>query len=432
MKPSVSNISPVWKRYTGIVTEHAKGCKVYDIDGTEYLDFTSGIAVTSTGHCHPRVVEAIRDQAGRLIHGQVNVMVHTSLLELIGEMRTIVPASMDGFYFSNSGAEAVEGALKLAKMATKRPNIIVFQGAFHGRTVGTMSLTTSKTIYRAGYQPLMSGVFIAPFPYHFRYSWDPEECSEWCLNELHFLLQTQTAAEETAAILVEPILGEGGFVVPPKSFLQGIREICNEYKILLIFDEIQSGIGRTGRWFAHEHFGIEPDIMTIAKGLASGLPLSAVVSRMELMEKWVPGSHGGTYGGNAIACAAAIATIQTIKEEYLLETANLRGAQLIDALYALQARHSCIGDVRGLGLMVGVEFNDSDGKPNAGLAKAIVQTCQEKGLLLLTCGPWDNTIRFLPPLVVSSDEVEQATSVFAKSLKELSMIHFQAGRVDCH
>ena len=414
-----SHLSPVWPHYTPIIADHAEGAYVYDLDGTPYLDFTCGIGVTNTGHCHPRVVEAIRQQAGQLLHGQANIIPHKPLLELVNEVRSIVPDSIDGFFFSNSGAEAVEGAVKLARHATGRPNVIVFQGSFHGRTVGTMSLTTSKTIYRAGFQPLMPGVFVAPFPYAYRYGWDAESNSQWCLDELEYLLVSQTAPEETAAILVETILGEGGYVVPPASFLVGLRKICDRYGILLILDEIQCGFGRTGRWFAFEHFGVVPDIMTVAKGLASGLPLSGVFSSMELMEKWIPGSHGGTYGGNAIAAAAAVATIQVMREEGLLENTRTRGVQLMTGLRHLQENYPAIGDVRGLGLMVGCEFRSADDKPDKATAKAVVHACLDRKMLLLTCGPWDNTVRWIPPLIVSEEQIAHSLSVFDQALEEV-------------
>jgi len=414
-----SNLSPVWPHYTPIVASHAAGSYVYDQDGSEYLDFTCGIGVTNTGHCHPQVVEAIREQAGKLLHGQINIIVHQPILDLISELRGIVPPSMDGFFFSNSGAEAVEGAIKLARQATGRPNIIVFQGSFHGRTVGTMSLTTSKTIYRAGYQPLMPGVFVAPYPYAFRYGWDEDQTSQWCLEELEYLLVSQTAPHETAALLIEPVLGEGGYVVPPASFMQGIRQICDQHGILLICDEVQSGFGRTGKWFSFEHFKIEPDIIIIAKGLASGLPLSGVISSLELMKRWEPGSHGGTYGGNAVACAAAAATIRVIRDESLLENTQTLGAQLISGLRHLQEEYPILGDVRGLGLMIGTEFRTSNNKPDKGSAKAVVQTCLDSGLLLLTCGTWDNTVRWIPPLIVNNEQIGKALNIFSQALEQL-------------
>ena len=416
-RESVGQLSPVWFRYTDLVVERGEGAYLYDREGKAYLDFTCGIGVTNTGHCHPRVVKAVQAQAAKLLHGQVNIVQHQPLLELVAELGSVLPAALDGFFFSNSGAEAIEGALKLARAATGRPNIIVFQGSFHGRTIGTMSLTTSKTIYRAGYQPLMPGVFVAPFPYAYRYGWEPERTRDWCLKELEYLLQTQTAPQETAAVLVEPVLGEGGYVVPPDGFFAGLREICNAHGILLILDEIQSGFGRTGKWFALEHFQVEPDIVVVAKGLASGLPLSAVVSRMELMKKWNPGSHGGTYGGNPVACAAAVATIRAIRDEGMLENASTRGQQLMAGLGQLREEHPRIGDVRGLGLMVGVEFTAPDGSPDKPTAKAVVHGCLDEGLLLLTCGPWDNTVRFIPPLVVSQREIGEGLEVFSKALK---------------
>jgi 4-aminobutyrate aminotransferase len=413
---SLGHLSPVWTHYTPIIVDHAEGAYLYDQDGTAYLDFTCGIAVTNTGHCHPTVVEAIRRQAGLLLHGQANIVVHKPLLELVESLRTILPPELDGFFFSNSGAEAVEGAVKLARMATGRPNVIVFQGSFHGRTMGAMSLTTSKTIYRAGYQPLIAGVFVAPYPYAYRFGWDSEQTSQWCLEELEHLLLTQTAPSETAAILVETVLGEGGYVVPPASFLRGLREICDRHGILLILDEIQCGFGRTGKWFAFEHFGILPDIMTVAKGLASGLPLSGVISRMDLMKKWTPGSHGGTYGGNAIAAAAAVATIQAMKDDRMLENAHARGIQLMTGLRHLQEEFPALGDVRGLGLMIGSEFRSAKGTPDKATAKSVAHHCLENRLLMLTCGPWDNTIRWMPPLMVSSAQIDQALAIFSAAL----------------
>ncbi len=416
LSDSLAHISPVWPHYTPIVASRAEGCYVYDQSGAPYLDFTCGIGVTNTGHCHPKVVEAIRKQAGLLIHGQVNIIIHEPLLALIAELRTIVHPSLDGYFFSNSGAEAIEGAMKLARHATGRTNIIVFQGSFHGRTVGTMSLTTSKTIYRVGYQPLMPGVFVAPYPYAFRFGWDEDKTSQWCLDELDFLLTTQTAPEETAAILIEPVLGEGGYVVPPAGFLQGLREVCDRYGILLIVDEIQSGIGRTGRWFAYEHFGIKPDIVTVAKALASGLPISGVFSRLELMDQWTPGSHGGTFGGNAIAAAAGVATLQAMKAENMLANAQARGEQLTSALRHLQEEFPVIGDVRGLGLMVGTEFRDARGRPDKATAKALVHACLDEKLMLLTCGAWDNTIRWIPPLIVTESQITEALAIFTRAL----------------
>jgi len=410
------NMSPVWTRIFPIEADRAEGSYIYGVDGRKYLDFTCGIGVTNTGHCHPKVVEAIREQAGLFLHAQVNIVIHKPMLQLIEELRTIVHPSIDGFFFSNSGAEAVEGAVKLARAATGKPNIIVFSGSFHGRTLGTMALTTSKTIYRSGYQPLPAGVFVAPFPYAFRLGMDDEKASQSCLSALEELLLSQTSPAETAAFLIEPVLGEGGYVPPPVSFLRGLRDIADRNGILLIFDEVQSGFGRTGKWFAQEHYGVVPDIMTVAKGIASGLPLSGVFSRLDLMKKWSTGSHGGTYGGNAVACAAGVATIRAMREEKMLENATLRGIQLTTGLRKLQEDYTQIGDVRGLGLMIGTEFVDKKGKPDKAQAKAVVHEAEERGLLLLTCGTYDNTVRWIPPLIVTEKQISDALSIFTEAL----------------
>lgn len=413
---NLKHLSPVWTHLTDIVVDHAEGCYLYATDGRKMLDFTCGIGVTNTGHCHPKVVEAIRQQAGLLIHGQVNLVVHKPLLELVDELRTVLPSTLDGFFFSNSGAEAVEGALKLARHATGRPNVIVVQGSFHGRTNATMAMTTSKNSYKIGYQPLMPGVYVTPFPYALRYGWDEEKASQWCLDELELLLMTQLAPQETAAIFIEPVIGEGGYLVPPKTFMKGLRELTQKHGILLVADEVQSGFGRTGKWFGYQHFEIEPDIMTVAKGIASGMPISGVISRLELMSKWIPGSHGGTYGGNAVAAAAAVATIRTIKEEKIIENVVTRGAQLKAGLAHLQEKYPQIADVRGLGLMVGTEFRDAHGKPDKKTTKAVQAECLSRQMMLLTAGPWDNTIRWIPPLVVTESQMNEALSIFESAL----------------
>ncbi len=414
--PDESLLSPVWGRIFPLVAERGEGVYLYSVDGTRYLDFTSGIGVTNTGHAHPRVVQAVQEQAAKLLHGQVNITRHVPILRLAEILREITPEGLDQFFFSNSGAEAVEASIKLARHATGRPNIIAFQGSFHGRTVGTMSLTSSKTVYRVGYQPLMAGVFFAPFPYAYRYGWDEATTVRFCLDELKFIFKTQTAPEETAAILIEPVLGEGGYVPAPRAFMEGLREIADHYGILLIADEVQTGFGRTGRWFAVEHSDIVPDIMVMAKGIASGLPLSGIAARPELMSKWKVGTHGGTYGGNAVACAAALATIEVIREENLLENARTRGAQLMNGLRSIQQRHPIIGDVRGLGLMVATEFTHPDGTPATEVAKQVVKAAFERGLLLLTCGPWDNTVRWIPPLTVTEEHISESLTIFSEAL----------------
>jgi 4-aminobutyrate aminotransferase len=412
------HMSPVWTRIFPVQSERAEGSYIYAGDGRKYLDFTCGIGVTNTGHCHPKVVEAIREQAGKFLHAQANIVIHKPMMQLIEQLRTIVPPSIDGFFFSNSGAEAVEGALKLARNATGRNSVIVFSGSFHGRTAGTMALTTSKTVYKMGHQLLPSGVYVAPYPYAYRLGMSEEQACEYALEAVEELLASQVAPGDVAAILIETVLGEGGYVPPPAGFLQGLREICNRHGILLVLDEIQSGFGRTGEWFAFERYGVEPDIMTVAKGIASGLPLSGVFSSLDLMKKWPGGSHGGTYGGNAVACAAAVATIQAMRAENMLENAQQRGLQLQTGLRKLQEEYAHIGDVRGLGLMIGSEFEvDGKFKDAKPLVKEIIHAAEERGLLLLSCGTYDSTVRWIPPLNVTEGQVNDALRIFADSLK---------------
>lgn len=409
-------VSPVWNRYTQIIIDHAQGAYIYDTQGNKYLDFTSGIGVTSTGHCHPRVVAAIQEQAGQLMHGQFNIYFHKPLLNLIEALRPISPPGLDSYYFTNSGAECIEAAVKLSKHATGRTNVIVFSGGFHGRTHLTMTMSTSKIGLRKGYQPLVPGVFVAPYPYAYYYGMDDADTTKYCIRELKKLFKSQTGPNETACMVIEPVLGEGGYVVPPQQFMQELREICSENGILLVADEVQSGFGRTGKYFASEHFGIVPDIMTVAKGIASGLPLSGVITSSELAAKWAPGSHGGTYGGNAVACASAVATLKVIQGEGLLQNATARGIQLRTRLKELQSQYPVMGDVRGLGLMDAVEFT-KDGQPDPVTTKAIMTAALEGGLILLTCGTYDNIIRWIPPLVVTEQQIDQGVDIFAEALR---------------
>jgi 4-aminobutyrate aminotransferase len=409
------HIAPIWSRSFSVEVDHGEGSYLYTTDGKRYLDFTCGIGVTNTGHAHPRVVRAIQEQAAKLIHGQANIVYHKPMVQLADELLTIVPSPLDCFYFSNSGAEIVEAGVKLAKHATGRTNVIVFQGSFHGRTHLTMAMTTSKTIYRGRYQPLVPGIFVAPYPYAFYYGWDEQTTLDFSLRELKKLLKTQSTPEETACIVVEPVLGEGGYVVPPPGFLPQLRKLCDEHGIMLVADEVQSGFGRTGKYFAVEHTQTVPDIMLMAKGIASGLPLSALAARKELMQRWTPGSHGGTFGGNVVACAAGVATIQAMREERMLENAVARGQQLITGLDQLHAQCPEIGEVRGAGLMVGVEFG-KPGAPDTSTAKGVAKAAFERGLMLLTCGTFDNVIRWIPPLVVTEDQINEALGIFAAAL----------------
>ena len=410
-------LSPAWGHLNKSPIERGEGVYVFDSAGNRFIDFTSGIGVTATGHCHPAVVNAIQEQAARLIFGQINCMIPEAILRYADALRAVTPEGLDCFFFSNSGAEAVEGAIKLAKLATKRTNVIAFAGGFHGRTAMTMALTSSKAAYRGGYQPLPAGVFFAPYPYSFRYGWDEEQTVAFCLDELDRMFRSQTLPEETAALLIEPVLGEGGFVPAPPRFLSELRRKCDEQGILLIIDEIQSGFGRTGDFWAHTASGIQPDILVMAKAIASGLPMSAIAASRQLMEHFSPGSHGGTYGGgSAIGMLAALATLQVIEEENLTEQARRLGARLTERLTMLQESFPVMADVRGPGLMVGCEFVDQ-GRPATDLVKAIQQACLAQGLMLLTCGTHVNVIRWLPPLIVTSEQIDESVAIFASALR---------------
>ena len=418
---SIDLLSTVWTHLSHIQPVRGEGIYLYDADGNQYIDFTSGIGVINTGHCHPKVVKAIQNQAQQLLFGQINCVIPPTTLKLAEKLNAVTPSYINRFFFSNSGAEATEACVKLAKAATGRQNVIVFQGSFHGRTHLAMAMTTSKTVYRHKYQPLPSGIFVAPFPYSYFYGWDEKTTIEFCKKQLDLLLHSQTAPDETAAIIIEPILGEGGYVPAPAEFLQHLRAICDKHGILLIIDEVQSGFGRTGKFFCFEHAEVKPDVIVMAKGLGSGLPISAVASTEELMNKWTPGTHGGTYGGgSAIAGAAACATIDIIQKEGLIENAAERGKQLMKELKKLQNLFPLIGDVRGQGLMIAVEFTNSDGSPNSAITSKIIKRCIEKNMLLLSCGTYKNVIRWIPPLVVTKEQIEQGLSIFRTTLEEIA------------
>ena len=409
-------ISPLLTRATGVHAARGEGTYIFDPEGKRYLDFTCGIGVTSTGHCHPKVVDAIKRQAETLIHGQYTTVLHPLLEQLSGRLADLLPGNIDSIFYASAGTEAVEASMRLARNATGKSNLIVFQGGFHGRTTASLSMTTSKTGYGDGLQPLMAGVFVAPFPYAYRYGWDEQEAVYFCLQELDYLLATQTAPNETAAMVVEPILGEGGFVPAPDQFLRGLRERCNRHEILLIVDEVQAGVGRTGSFWGHDHSGVIPDVLITAKGLASGMPLSAMAAPRELMVQGWPGSQGGTYGGNAVSCAAALATLDVIEEERLVENAAFVGHRLIGQLSELADRHKIIGDVRGRGLMVGTEFTSADGTPDGATATDVRRECERRGLLMLPCGTFGQVVRWLPPLIVSEGQVEEAVGIFDEAI----------------
>ncbi|KFZ79899.1 4-aminobutyrate aminotransferase [Amycolatopsis sp. MJM2582] len=408
----MAQLSPLLKQATPVVVDHGEGVYLYDTDGKRHLDFTAGIGVTSTGHCHPHVVSAAQEQIGKLIHGQYTTVMHKPMLELTEKLGGVLPEGLDSLFYANSGSEAVEAALRLSRQATKRPNVIVFQGGFHGRTVAAATMTTSGTRFSAGISPLMSGVHVAPFPYAFHYGWDEETATKFALRELDYLFATVCAPNETAAFFIEPVLGEGGYVPANPEFLAGLRERADKHGILLVMDEIQTGFGRTGRFWGHEHFGVRPDIVLIAKGLASGFPISGIAASEELMAKALPGSQGGTYGGNAVACAAAIATLEVIQREGLVENAAERGRQLLEGVRVIADKSPSIGDVRGLGLLVGSEFTTPDGEPDTAKAQAAQKAASSNGLLLLTCGAYMNVVRMVPPLIVDSEQVDEALRIW--------------------
>lgn len=415
----MATLTPHLVQATPVTIEHASGCYVHATDGRRYLDFTAGIGVTSTGHCHPRVVEAAQQQVGKLIHGQYTTVMHEPLLRLVDSLGDVLPTGLDSLFFANSGSEAVEAAIRLVRQATGRPNIIAFQGGFHGRTIASASLTTSNPRVTAGIGPLMSGVNFAPFPTAYRWGWSEEEAVNHSLAELDYLLATQTNPADTAAFIVEPVLGEGGYIPGSTAFFQGLRERADAIGALLVMDEIQTGFGRTGTFFGHEHFDVRPDIITIAKGIASGFPLSGIAASAELMAQAWPGTQGGTYGGNAVACAAAVATLQVMADERLVANAAQRGDQLLAGARELATTASGIGDVRGLGLMVGMEFTTPDGAPDAARAQAAQRLAGEKGMLLLTCGPGKNVVRMIPALVVTAEQVDDALGIWSDTLREL-------------
>lgn len=421
--PQTASLSPILKQATPVVVDHALGSWIHGTDGNAYLDFTTGIGVTSTGHCHPRVVAAAQEQCTKIIHAQYTTVMHQPLLELTEKLGAVLPLGLDSVFYANSGSEAVEAAVRLARMATAKPNIIVFQGGFHGRTVAAASLTTAGTRFSAGFSPLMGGVHMAPFPYAYRYGWDTDTAVDFALKELDYLLMSRVAPNDTAAFLIEPVLGDGGYLPTPPRFLAGLRERADRHGILVIVDEVQAGFGRTGRFWGHQHADLTPDILITAKGLASGFPISAIAAPTELMSRAWPGSQGGTYGGNAVAAAAAIATLDVIDDEGLVENARLRGEQLLSGIRDVSAAFDVVGDVRGLGLMVGIEFVSHDGNtriPDAATALAVQQATTRHGLLTLTCGPEGNVVRLIPALVVTEDEITTGVARFASALANVA------------
>ena len=430
--PGHEVIAPVWGRAGNVDVERGEGAWLIDRSGERWLDYTSGIGVVNTGHAHPKVAAAIAEQATKLIHGQQNIVYHEPGLRLHERLSKVLPGGPWGVFLSNSGSEAIEAAVKLARRATKRRVILVFRGGYHGRTAQTMAMTTAKNVYRGHFEPLPGSVYSTAFPSCYRApvaardastpgtSGSCAGCSCRWEEEWDLTLHTLASAEDVAAVIVEPVLGEGGYVVPPTGFLPRLRELTRELGILLIADEVQTGFGRTGKMFAVQHENVEPDILVMAKGIASGLPLSGIIARKELLESWAPGTHGGTYGGNVVACAAALATLDVIEDERLVENASTRGAQMLAGMKKIAVGRSGIGDVRGLGLMLAFEFvkpGEGDGRtPDPDAVKRVIAEANKRKMLLLSAGAYAQVIRIIPPLVTTAEEVDLALKILEESL----------------
>ena len=418
--PDRSVVPAVWARYTDLVIDRGEGSWLITTDGERYLDYTSGIGVTNTGHAHPQVSAAVAAQAVKLLHGQQNIVYHEAGLRLHARLAELAPAPGWGAFLANSGAEAVEAAVKLARVATGRPVVVAFRGGFHGRTAQAMSLTTSRVTVRADFEPLPGSVYHAPYPDPYRGGGDDEALRGDWERAMASLFAQLVDPRRVAAFIIEPVIGEGGYIVPPAWFLPRLRELATQHGVLLIADEVQTGFGRTGRFWAMEHWDVVPDIIVMAKGIASGLPLSGILAPRETLGRWVPGAHGGTYGGNVVACAAALATIDVIEHEGLVANAAARGQQLLDGLGALQGRHPRLGDVRGLGCMVALEFVDPDAAdpltPDGALVKRVLAEALARKLMLLSAGSWGQAVRIIPPLVTTPAEVDLAIGIIGDSL----------------
>ena len=409
-------VSPSYTRIYPLVVARGSGAVIEDVDGNLFLDFTAGIAVTATGHCHPRVVAAIQDQAAKLLHMSGTDFYYEPQIDLAQRLAELAPGkSAKRVFFTNSGAEALEAALKLARWHTSRSRAVAFLGAFHGRTYGAMSLSGSKLVHRRGFSPLVPDIHHVPYPRGCRRCRDAAGCE--CVRQIEeTLLKRVAPPDEVAAVFVEPIQGEGGYHVPPPGFLPALRDLCDRHGMLLVADEVQSGMGRTGKMFAVEHWNVEPDIVCLAKGIASGMPLGAMIARDEVMT-WPSGSHASTFGGNPVSCRAALATIELLLEEYIANAAQ-RGEQLRQGLLALQREQPIIGEVRGLGLMLAIEIVDGDdpARPDPAMREQIIQTAFQHGLLLLGCG--ESAVRFCPPLCITAEQVDTALTILERVLVE--------------
>lgn len=405
--PGVAN------RATHLGVVNAEGCYLYTEDGRKVLDFASGVAVNNLGNKNKEVVEAIKEQLDTMIHVGHNVVYNESYVRMAERLVELTGGDTK-VYFSNSGAEVNDGAMKLAKYVTKRPAVIAFRNSFHGRTIGSLSITGSSSSYRKNYEPLMPAVYWADYADCRHCPFGKEEgcCNMECVKQFDSIFAKLIAPECVAAIIVEPVQGEGGYIVPKPEFLQGLRNICDEHGILLIFDEVQTGIGRTGELYAYQTFGVKPDILTSAKALGGGVPLGAIIAKKEIMDQWPAGAHGGTFGGNPLACSAGLKTLEIIERDHLLDNCKKQGAYFKEKLIGLQKKYpDCIGDVRGVGLMLSIEIVTEDGKPDAAYTAQLKEKALERNLLLLTCGSDHNVVRFIAPLIVSEKEIDEAMQV---------------------
>ncbi|MCX6999673.1 MAG: acetyl ornithine aminotransferase family protein [Candidatus Sumerlaeota bacterium] len=414
-------MSPSYTRDYPFVMDHGEGVYVVDVDGNVFLDFTAGIAVCATGHANPRVVSAIRKQAGKFIHMSGTDFYYNIQVELAERLCRVVPIKgKKRVFFTNSGAEAIEAAMKLARYHTMRHQFIAFFNAFHGRTLGALSLTGSKIIQKKGFYPLIPGVVHVPYSYCYRcpYNLQYDSCCLYCLKYIEDMLFLKTVdPDDVAAIFVEPVQGEGGYVVPPVEFMKGLRRTCNKYGILLVCDEVQSGMGRTGKMFAVQHFGVQPDIICLAKGIASGMPLGAIIASEDVMN-WEYGSHASTFGGNPVSCAASLATMDLL-EKQLIKNATVMGDYMKERLLPFVEKYDCVGDVRGLGLMIGIEIirDKRTKEPANALRNKIIHHCFNNGLLLLGCGL--NTLRICPPLVITKEHADLAIATIEKAIAKM-------------
>jgi len=412
------HFSPCLAKSTDLMIERGQGPFLYTVEGEKYLDLVQGIAVNALGHSHEAVLRAAREQMERLVHGSFNLVSYPVTLKMVAELAQVTPGELDMFFLTNSGAEAVEGCLKLARYVTGRTGFLAFKGGFHGRTMGVASITTSSVKFRQHYAPFVPQVYFAEYPYCFRcrFGRETDSCALECLEALKADLKTVVPAEEIACAVFEPVQGEGGYIVPPRKYVQALRRFCDEHGILLVFDEVQTGVGRTGRFFAAQHFEVVPDIMAIGKAIGGGFPLGVVAAAEPLMSRWSTGAHGTTFGGHPVACAASREVIKGISAPEFLARVREAGEYLRAGLENLREKHPGLGDVRGLGLMNAVELVDRDNRPDPDRATAVINRLREMKILLMACGPDKNVLRFIPPLNIQTELLDRTLTALDEAL----------------